>query len=280
MMMIKIDATRGRPSWEIVSTAQVRARRYTLRTSAIPHVERTVMIATLISCALVLVWLPVGTAEHAVAQGQKGPAGHWVGTIAAGPGLEVEVDLAMKGNTWHGTISIPAQGTKGVPLADLVVKDTAVSFAIKGAPGDPRYAGTLSADGKSLTGDFTQGGGSMPLTLTWKGEPQFEVAQKSPPVTTDLEGAWEGSLDVKGTVLRLRLQLANGANGATAVMTSIDQGNLEIPASTIAQDGPRVKLTFNMISGTFAGELKGGEIVGTWSQGPLSLPLVFKRAAK
>jgi hypothetical protein len=35
-----------------------------------------------------------------------------------------------------------------------------------------------------------------------------------------------------------------------------------------------------MISGTFAGEVKGGEIAGTWSQGPLSLPLVFKRAAK
>jgi hypothetical protein len=160
------------------------------------------------------------------------------------------------------------------------VKGGTVSFAIKGAPGDPRYTGALSPDGKSISGDFTQGGASLPLTLTWKGEPQFEVPQKSAPVTKDLEGAWEGALDVKGTVLRLRLQLANGANGATGTMISVDQGNLEIPASTIAQDGPKVKLTFNMISGTFAGELKGDEITGTWSQGPLSLPLAFKRAAK
>jgi hypothetical protein len=238
------------------------------------------MIATLISCALVLVWLPVGSAKHvSVSQGQKGAAGHWVGTIT-GPGIDVEVDLAMKGDVWHGTISIPAQGSKGIPLADLAVKGGAVSFAIKGAPGDPRYTGTLSADGKSIAGDFTQGGASMPLTLTWKGEPKFEVAQKSPPVTKDLEGAWEGALDVKGTVLRLRLQLANGANGATGMLISLDQSNLEIPASTIAQDGPRVKLTFNMISGTFSGELKGGEMAGTWLQGPLSLPLSFKRAAK
>jgi hypothetical protein len=32
-----------------------------------------------------------------------------------------------------------------------------------------------------------------------------------------------------------------------------------------------------MVSGTFDGELKGGELAGTWTQGPLNLPLVFKR---
>ena len=32
-----------------------------------------------------------------------------------------------------------------------------------------------------------------------------------------------------------------------------------------------------MIGGTFEGELKGGELVGTWVQGPGTLPLVFKR---
>ena len=213
-------------------------------------------------------------------QAQPGPSGHWVGTIAAGPGIEVEVDLATKApDAWHGTISIPSQGTRGIPLSELSVKGNAVSFAIKGGPGDPRFTGTLSPDGKTISGTFSQGGGSMPLSLAWKGEPKFEVPQKSPPLTKELEGSWEGPLDVKGTVLRLVLKLANDADGAKGTLISVDQGGIEIPVSTIVQEGPRLKLTLNMISGAFDAELKGGELSGTWTQGPLTLPLVLKRAA-
>jgi len=204
-------------------------------------------------------------------------AGHWTGTIS-GPEIAVEVDLASKGgDAWYGTISIPSQGTKGVPLSDVSVKGTAVTFGIPNAPGDPRYAGTLSADGKIITGDFTQGGATLTLTLTWKGEPKFEVPQKSTPITQDLEGTWEGSLDVNGNILRLVLKLANGTNGATGTLISRDQNNVEIPVATITQAGSHVKLLVTMISGTFDGEVKGGELAGTWAQGPLSLPLVFKR---
>jgi hypothetical protein len=225
-------------------------------------------------------WALFVCAAGAFADQTTAPAGHWIGTLQAGPGLEVQVDLASKGpGVWHGTISIPAQGSKGVPLSDVTVKDNVVSFAIKGAPGDPRFSGTLSADGKTIAGTFSQGGGSLPLSLTWKGEPKFEVPQKSPPVGKEFAGSWEGSLDVKGTVLRLVLKLANDADGAKGMLVSVDQGGIEIPLSTIAQTGSQLKFTVNMISGAYDGELKGGEIAGTWTQGPASFPLVFKRSA-
>ena len=230
--------------------------------------------------ALACVALFTSADRAAALQAQPVPSGHWVGSIAAGPGIYVEVDLAAKApDVWHGTISIPSQGTKGVPLAEVSVKGNAVSFAIKGAPGDPRFSGTLSQDGKTLSGDFSQGGASIPLSLAWKGEPKFEVRQKSPPITKDLEGTWEGPLDVNGTVLRLVLKLANEADGAKGTLISLDQGAIEIPVSTIAQDGSRLKVTVGMISGAFDGELKGGELTGVWTQGPISLPLVLKRAA-
>jgi hypothetical protein len=214
------------------------------------------------------------------AQAAKGPSGHWVGTLS-GPGLTLEFDLAMKeGDVWHGTISIPAQGTKGAPLADVSVKGNAVSFAIKGAPGDPRFAGTLSEDGKNINGDFTQGGTSMPLSLARTGDAKFEVAQKSTPITKEVEGSWEGALEVQGSTLRLLLKLANAAGGATATLTSLDQGNVEIPVATVTQEGTRVKLIVSLISGMFDGELKAGELAGTWTQGPLSAPLVFKRTTR
>jgi len=208
------------------------------------------------------------------------PSGQWIGTLPAGPGLEMEINLARKGAEWYGTISVPQQGTKGLPLSEVTVKSQTVTFAIKGAAGDPRFSGAMSDDGKTIIGTFTQGGGSLPLSLAWKGEPKFEVPQKSTPVTKDVEGTWEGTLDVNGTTLRLRLKLANGTAGATGVLVSVDQNNVEIPISTITQENARLKLILSTISGAFDGELKGSELAGTWTQGPISRPLVLTRAAR
>ena len=64
------------------------------------------------------------------------------------------------------------------------------------------------------------------------------------------------------------------------MLVSIAQNNVEIPISTITQENARLKLILSTISGAFDGELKDGELAGTWTQGPISRPLVFKRAAK
>ena len=223
--------------------------------------------------------LTLGVWSDAVArQAAPAPSGHWVGSLETGPGIAVEIDLAPQGaDAWRGTISVPAQGQKGLPLSDLVVKSTSVEFAIKGGQGDPRFKGDLSADGKTITGTFSQGGGSLPLTLTWKGEPQFEAPMKNPAVSKALLGTWEGTLDVKGTMLRLALTLTNGPDGAVGKMVSVDQNNFEMPVSKITEEGSHVKLAITMVSGGFEGDVKDDVIAGTWTQGPLSLPLVLKR---
>ncbi len=205
------------------------------------------------------------------------PVGHWVGTLDVGPGLVMEIDLGRQGDGWRGTMSVPAQLSKGIPLTNVTVKSSTVEFAIKGAPGDPGFTGTLSADGKTITGTFSQGGGSIPLVLAWKGEPQFAEAVKNAAVSPGLVGSWEGTLDVKGTMLRLVLTLANGADGATGKLVSLDQNNFEMPVAQITEERSRLKLAIPMVSGGYDGEVKGGEISGTWTQGPLTLPLVFKK---
>jgi hypothetical protein len=211
-------------------------------------------------------------------QSVPSPSGHWVGTLEAGQSIAVEIDLARQGaDAWRGTISIPAQGQKGLPLSDLIVKNTSVEFAIKGGMGAPAFKGELSADGKTIAGTFSQGGGSLPLTLSWKGEPQFEAVQKNPAVSKAVLGTWDATLDVKGTPLRLALTLTNGPDGAVGTLVSVDQNNFEAPVSKITEEGSRLKLAITMVSGGFEGDVKDGEIAGTWTQGPLSLPLVFKR---
>jgi hypothetical protein len=39
-----------------------------------------------------------------------------------------------------------------------------------------------------------------------------------------------------------------------------------------------LKLLVPAVSGTYEGDLKDGELTGTWTQGPRTWPLVFKRS--
>jgi len=221
-------------------------------------------------------------AAIASAQSATGPAGHWEGTIEVpGQTLAIEVDLAARdGKPWIGTISIPVQNINKFPLSDVKVADKAVGFAMKGVPGTTTFAGTLSADGKAISGNFSQGSATLPFALAWKGEARIEEPAKSTEITKDFEGSWEGPLDVQGTVLRLVLKLANQTGGATGMLVSVDQGGAEIPVTSITQTLMQLKFTISTINAGYTGELKDGAIVGAWTQGPASFPLTFKRPAK
>ena len=85
---------------------------------------------------------------------------------------------------------------------------------------------------------------------------------------------------MQGPVLRLVLKLTNQPGGATGVLVSVDQGDAEIPVTSITQTGSQLKFTITTINAGYAGDLKDGQLTGTWSQGPGSWPLVFKRSAK
>jgi hypothetical protein len=217
-----------------------------------------------------------------LAQPAAGPSGHWEGAIQVpGPELKIEIDLAPRGEKWEGTITIPAQGLKGFPLSAITVQGDSVSFALNGVPGNPQFKGTLSKDSRSLNGEFGQGGGTMPFAVTRTGDAKFEALPKSTPITKDLEGSWEGSLDANGTILRLLLKLSNGPDGvARGTMTSVDQGGVELPAAAVVQTGSHLKVVVQAIAGTYEGDFKDGQLTGTWRQGPGTLPLVFKRPAQ
>ena len=93
--------------------------------------------------------------------------GHWEGPIQL-PGAELKVLVDLKAGATgalEGTIDIPAQNAKGLPLESVEAKDTAVSFAIRGVPGQPTFKGALAADGQAIEGSFTQGGQTFPFRL-------------------------------------------------------------------------------------------------------------------
>lgn len=106
----------------------------------------------------------------AILLGQATPprsfAGHWTGAITL-PGQELafDVDLVDSAGSYHGDISIPAQNAKDLPLARIAVHGDSITFAMPGVPGDPTFRGLSSADGKTSTGQFTQGGQAFPFSM-------------------------------------------------------------------------------------------------------------------
>jgi hypothetical protein len=228
----------------------------------------------------VVTGLVVALSSHAqLLSAQATATGHWEGAIQVpGQELQVAIDLKGDGKKWEGTIGIPAQGLKGFPLSDISVQGDAVSFVMRNVPGGPAFKGTLSKDGKTISGDFSQGGGTVPFSVSRTGEAKFEELPKSTPIDANLEGTWEGSLEIQGKVLRLAFKLARQADGTGGgTLISIDQGGAEIPVAAVIQSGAKVTLLTPTIVGRFEGELKGDQLGGTWTQGPGSLPLILTR---
>ncbi|QOJ00547.1 MAG: serine hydrolase [Phycisphaeraceae bacterium] len=108
--------------------------------------------------------LPAGAMARAA---ERAPVeGTWEGAIEL-PGIKlgISVRLTEKDGVLSGTISIPDQGAKDLPLDKASRDGDVVTFAIKGVPGDPTFRGTLMPGGATLSGEFTQGGAVFPFTL-------------------------------------------------------------------------------------------------------------------
>ncbi|MEM9290690.1 MAG: serine hydrolase [Acidobacteriota bacterium] len=93
--------------------------------------------------------------------------GNWAGAIEV-PGRPLGIELSITASSdsgLEGTITIPVQALEDVPLAFLSGEGRSIRFHIPGIPGDPTFEGTLSEDGASLSGPFTQGGGPLSFSV-------------------------------------------------------------------------------------------------------------------
>ncbi|MGE5569465.1 MAG: hypothetical protein ACM3S5_10565 [Rhodospirillales bacterium] len=221
-------------------------------------------------------------AAIAAASFQDKPAGsgHWEGTIQVPDReLKVAVDLALneKGE-WIGTIAVPEQNMRDFPLAGIAVKGTSVAFELPGIPGAPAFQGNLSSDGKMMKGELAQGGGLFPMQLKWVSAADVKLPAKNAPIDKEFEGAWQGVLTTpNGQKLRIRITLANSAEGAKGTLASLDQSGAELPFTSITQKASEITLELKFAGIVFTGELKGEGLSGTFTQGGASMPLVFTR---
>ena len=156
--------------------------------------------AILVVIATVMMGLSVSYAEDRV-------AGHWEGHIEIpGQPIAVKIDLTIDGTDWHGTIDIPTQGAKGLPLSEIHVTendaDVQVKFSIRGVPGNPTFDGKLQ-DG-AISGKFSQGGATFSFRLsrdTVVKDPKRPQEPKPPfPYKIEEVAFQNGSVNLAGTL--------------------------------------------------------------------------------
>src|SRR5690348_6883902 len=92
--------------------------------------------------AFILLALAISLAIPAAALGggqTPSIVGHWEGAIQApANAIAISVDFSQKSDgTLGASISIPAQGAKDLPLANVSVAGSDVAFDLPGVPGDP-----------------------------------------------------------------------------------------------------------------------------------------------
>ena len=102
----------------------------------------------------------------------------------------------------------------------------------------------------------------------------------SPAAAQQAIGDWRGTLaPAPGATLRVavHIQPAHEGTGLVGTLDSLDQGALGIGLATIALTGDRLSFTVPAVSGRFDGKWVEAtkSWVGTWSQGPSSMPLTL-----
>ncbi len=206
--------------------------------------------------------------------------GEWQGEITLPSGkLGVLVELQHDQSDWKGTIDIPAQGVKGMALAEVSVQGSDVSFKMPGVPGDPTFNGTLSDDGHEITGEFSQGPSKLPFRLEHLSRADVEAAQERE-AELQLDSTWLGTLKAGPTELRLQLRIYRSPDGTlSARLDSIDQGARDLKIARITATKDRLSFEMAMPAASYEGTFNTDhtEIIGRWKQGGATLPLVFKK---
>jgi hypothetical protein len=224
--------------------------------------------------------MPVSTGVDAFTEAVD-ISGHWEGAVQVPDMmLDFHIDVARDASGGYaGTISLPGEHLRGLPLAAIALDGHAIRFS---ARTDQTFAGTVAEDGRAITGEFSMKAGTVPFRLARTGDAQIEPRPSSPRVSDRLAGAWQATLSTSRGSLHMTLTVQNHPDGtASGSLVNVDEGGLELPLA-IAESAGTVTLRTTPIDSSFSGTLdaEGTVLDGTFSQGAQSVPVTFRRAAE
>ena len=217
------------------------------------------------------------SAQTAVPKGFENLQGTWVVTAVPGNPVPAGMHAAfvVTGDKYHGIENgkINERGT--ITLATTATPMTIDLAITEGTSSGKTQVGIVEVNQDTVRLALAEPGATTRPTGF---DGNVLVLTRAKPLTTDLQGTWEGSVTLGAKTLRLVVKLSNGADGlGGGVLISPDQSTQEVPITIVLQMGSRVRAIIPTIRATIEGELKDGQITGTLQQGTASTPLVLKR---
>ena len=191
-------------------------------------------------------------------------AGDWRGTLGAGATslpLVLHLTAASDGKL-SATLDSPSQGGYGIPGSNVQISGSNFSFEVPSVHGS--YTGTVSADGKTISGTWTQGK-SLPLVLKQTAT-AAELAQVKP---SPIDGDWMGVLSTGDASLRLVFHFHAGpGDKIDGAVDSLDQGAMGLPFSVVKLEGRSLSLGVPNVGAIYKATLSadGNKLSGTWVQ--------------
>jgi hypothetical protein len=228
--------------------------------------------------ALSAIAIALALSGAAHAQAVQGLDGRWEGPVDLPTGATITgvFRIETKNGVTTAVMDVPEQGVRNFP-ATVTREGAKIAFDVSTI--GLNYTGTLSADGKSMTGELGQGGGAVPVTLKHTSDSAAYVSTtKTGPLVQGLDGAWRGAVGTPVGDITVVFRLSSDAKGTITVMDSPDQNIKDIPA-TARRDGAAVTIAVPGVSGSFAGQVAadGNSIAGMWDQLGQSFPLTVTK---
>ena len=200
-------------------------------------------------------------------------AGDWKGTLVAG-GAEIRLAFHFakgKDGILTGTLDSVDQGHNGIPLTSVTLDDGRLSIVIESVRAT--YGANVNADASAITGIFSQG---TPIHLTLA-RGTFPLPPK-PAAPTEIDGTWQGTIDLGATKLRILYKIENTEDGLTAKMQSPDQNPAWTSAYLFTRNGSSIVIPIKVNGSIYEAKLSSdlSSMDGTFKQGSNAFPLALK----
>jgi uncharacterized protein len=208
-------------------------------------------------------------------------AGDWRGTLKAGPGELRLVLHVQQSATGQLTVTMDSvdqgAGAMGMPASSAKFEGRRLTLQFARMGGT--FTGDLSAENSVISGNWSQGGASIPIAFT---RGTFEGVVDTSMSVESLLGVWEGAIEANGTKLRCRLTLRKSGDKVVGSFDSLDQGANGMPISGLLLKGSGFHFDLKAVGGSYDGTVNESRtsIVGTWKQGGGSVPFSLVKVEK
>ena len=172
-----------------------------------------------------------GAAHHTVEAPVANLEGTYTGTLQAGE-AQLHIVLHLSKNSvgaLHATLDSLDQAVFGIEANSVTLNFGVLKFDVRSV--GVTYEGQVSADLKTIEGEWRQGSNALPLIFHIEPTARNPEGAKSP-----VEGLWQAAFEANGLRLRFQLHVSHDPSGQLiAALDSLDQFVSGLPAAKVTQ---------------------------------------------